>query len=173
MRILICVLTFSFLAIPARADEKIDSAKVEEQAKAVGKAFLDSDWSKVADLTYPKVVEMMGGKEKMVAEVEKGMKRIKDQGFSFKKYTVGTAQAPVADGKTVYMVVPTSLEIAGPATKIVTDSYLLAVSPDSGKTWTFADGAGLADPEKRKVVFPSLPAGLKLPAKKDPVVTKE
>lgn len=173
MRILGSLLALAFLAVPILADEKIDTAKVEEQARTLGKAFLASDWSKLSDMTYPKVIEMMGGKEKMIGVIEEGMKRLAVQGFSFKKYTVGTAQAPVIDGKTVYVVVPTSLEITGPDNKIVTDSYLLAVSSDSGKTWTYADGAGLADAEKRKAIFPSLPASLKLPERKQPKVIKD
>ncbi|HEX3150200.1 MAG TPA: hypothetical protein VHR66_19135 [Gemmataceae bacterium] len=167
------ILSLWLITLPVWAEDKVDTAKVEEQARLVGKAFLDSDWAKMADLTYPKVVEMNGGREKMIETVEKGMKRLKDQGYSFKKYTVATAQIPVVDGKTIYVVVPTSLEIEGPTAKAITDSYLLAVSTDSGKTWTFADGAGIADPEKRKLVFPSLPAGLKLPDRKPPKVIKD
>jgi hypothetical protein len=171
MRIAILLLTIA--VHPLAADEKIDTAKVEQEARVLGKAFLASDWAKLSDMTHPKVVEMMGGKEKMIGVIEEGMKRLAVQGFSFKKYSVGTAQAPVIDGKTVYVVVPTSLEITGPDNKIVTDSYLLAVSSDSGKTWTYADGAGLADEDKRKLVFPSLPAALKLPERKAPKVIKD
>ena len=172
MRTLSCLVALAVLA-PAWAEEKIDTARVEERARALGKAFLDADWAKVADATHPRVIELAGGRDKMIEVVETGMKQIKAQGFSFTAYKVGTAQAPVAGGKTTYVVVPTSLEIAGPGSRIVTDSYLLGVSGDGGKTWAFADGAGLSDPAKRKAVFPDLPEGLKLPDRKPPKVTKD
>ena len=173
MRTRLPLVTAALLIGPAWADDKIDSAKVEEQARAVGKAFLAADWAKVVDATHPRVIELAGGKDKMIELVAAGMKKISAQGFTFKEYKVGTAQAPVAGGKTVYVVVPTSLEIAGPGAKIVTDSYLLAISDDGGKTWAFADGAGLSDPAKQKTVFPDLPQELKLPDRKPPVVTKD
>src|SRR4051812_5753482 len=91
------LLSLIVLAMPVLAEEKIDTAKVEEQARALGKAFLASDWAKLSDMTHPKVIEMMGGKEKMIGVIEEGMKRLAAQGFSFKKYSVGTAQPPVID----------------------------------------------------------------------------
>jgi hypothetical protein len=115
----------------------------------------------------------MGGKEKMVEQTKALMQTIKDQGFTFKDYTVGKPEAPVIDGKTAYVIVPTTLKIDGPKVKLETEGYLLGISTDQGKSWTFADGAGMDDPKVKKAVFPTLPAGLKLPARKPPKVTKE
>jgi hypothetical protein len=173
MRTLSCLVALAAVAFPGRGEEKVDTAKAEEQARVIGKALLDADWTKVADLTHPRIIELAGGKDKTIERIETGMKQIKAQGYSLTGYKVGTAQAPLASGKTVYVVVPTSLEIAGPGSRIVTDSYLLGVSDDGGKTWAFADGAGLSDPAKRKTIFPDLPKDLKLPDRKPPVVTKD
>jgi hypothetical protein len=156
-----------------RADEKVDTSKVKDLADAVGKAVLDNDYAKVADLTYPKIVEVMGGKEKMVEKTGEVMAGLKAQGLSFTKYTVGKPGDPVIDGKAAYIVVPTTILLTGPQTKIESDSYLLGVSTDGGKSWTFADGAGLSNPVLRDKVFPSLPAALTLPEKKAPKITKE
>jgi hypothetical protein len=166
------VIAVALLPIPARADDKVDISKAEEQARAVGKAVLDGDFAKVADLTHPKIVEFMGGKDKMVEQTKAAMAKLKEQGITFKGYTIGKLGEPVIDGKTAYLVVPTTVEMAAPATKIEAESYLLGVTTDGGKTWTFVDGAGLANAEMKKKVFPTLPEGLTLPAPKPPKVTK-
>jgi hypothetical protein len=134
---------------------------------------LANDYAKVADLSHPEIVEVMGGKEKMVEKTSEIMAGLKARGLAFKKYTVGKIGEPVVDGKTAYIVVPTTVVLTGPKTTIESDSYLLGVSTDSGKTWTFADGAGLSNPVLRDKVFPSLPAALKLPEKKAPKITND
>jgi hypothetical protein len=166
-------LVILFFATALHAEDTVDTSKLEGQARAMAKAFLDGDFGKIADATHPKIIESMGGKEKMLGQVEKLMKTLKDQGFSFKKYTVGKAEKPVLDEKRAYVVIPTSLEMKTPDATVVTNSYLLAISEDKGKTWTFADGAGLSNPTQRKLFFPDLPEALKLPEPKEPKVTKD
>ena len=161
------------IAGPVRADERVDTSKVRDLADAVGKAVLDNDYAKVADLTYPKIVEVMGGKETMVERTGAVMADLKAKGVSFSKYTVGKVGEPVVDGKTAYVVVPTTILMTGPDVKIESENYLLGISTDGGKSWTFADGAGLSNPALRDKVFPSLPAALKLPEKKAPKITKD
>ena len=45
MRTLIGILALALLAVPARAQDKIDTAKAVEQAKAMSKAALDGDFA--------------------------------------------------------------------------------------------------------------------------------
>jgi hypothetical protein len=173
MRCTVFALFGFFAAIPLRADEKIDIDKGVEQAKAVAKAVLDEDYNKLVDGTHPKVVEIMGGKEKMIETTKVIMKNLKDMGFKFKSHTVGKPHEPVIDGKTAYLVLPTTLELTTPDSKIVTESYLLGMTTDGGKTWVFVDGAGMEQKAIKDKVFPKLPEGLKLPEKKPPTVTPE
>jgi hypothetical protein len=167
------LLALILLAAPAAAADKVDTSKIEELARSIGKAILDGDYAKVADPTHPNIVEVMGGKEKTIEQTRALMNTLKDQGFTFKEYTVGKPEAPVIDGKTAYVIIPTVLKIDGPKVKLEGDGYLIGISTDQGKTWTFADGAGMDNPKLKKAVFPTLPAGLKLPANKPPTVTKE
>jgi hypothetical protein len=161
------------IAVPVWADDKIDVGRAVEQAKTVAKAVLDEDYGKVADLTHPKVVDIMGGREKMIEQTKAVMKALKDQGIEIKSHTVGKAGEPVIDGKTAYLVIPTSLVLTANGMKIGTESYLLGMTTDRGKSWVFVDGAGMDRPEIRDKVFPSLPEGLKLPEKKPPSIIKD
>jgi hypothetical protein len=63
--------------------------------------------------------------------------------------------------------------MTAPKTKVVAESYLLGMTTDGGKTWTFADGTALAQGPARDALLPTLPKDLKLPEQKPPMVTKE
>jgi len=73
----------------------------------------------------------------------------------------------------VFVLVPTKLEMATPTGTFLAKSYLLGISSDGRKTWTFVDGAGMQDEETRKQVLPKMPDKLKLPELQPPEVVKE
>ena len=60
-----------------------------------------------------------------------------------------------------------------PAGRILAKTYLLGISPDGGKSWTFLDGTGLQSKEVREKVLPTMPAKLKLPELSPPQIIKE
>lgn len=199
MRTWIALLALAVLAVPVRAQDKkdppkadpppkadapkadapkadpakVDTAKATEQAEEVKKAILGGDYAKMADLTHPKVIEVMGGKDKMVAATKAVMDQMKAQQIEIKSYTIDKPGAPVVDGQTAYVVLPTRMEMTAPKTKVLSESYLLGTSTDAGKSWTFVDGTGLAQGPVRDTILPNLPKDLKLPEPKPPMVTKE
>src|SRR5262249_8984521 len=123
--------------------------------------------------TYPKIVEMMGGREKMIEALKDGMKQLKEKGFSFRSVEVGEPAEFAEEGKDTFVVVPTTTEMAAPGGKIVVKSYLLGISPDGGKAWTFVDGNGIGTAENREQVLPKLPEKLKLPEVQEPTFIKD
>jgi hypothetical protein len=136
--------------------------------------MLKGDHAKVVDLTYPKIVEIIGGRDKMRATLETAMKQMKDRGFSIRSLQVEEPAEILTEGNNTFAVVPTTIEMTAPGGKLVGKSYLLGISADGGKTWKFIDGAGLATKQMRDLVLPSkLPARLKLPAKQDPQFIKD
>jgi hypothetical protein len=194
MRTLASLLALALLAVPVGAQEKkdppkadpppkadapkadpakVDTAKASELAEQVKKSVMDGDYAKMADLTHPKIIEVMGGKDKMVAATKAVMDQMKAQQIEIKSYTIDKPGAPVVDDKAAYVILPTKMEMAAPKTKVVSESYLLGTSTDGGKTWTFVDGTGLAQGPVRDAILPNLPKDLKLPDPKPPMVTKE
>jgi hypothetical protein len=158
-----------FASFVARADDKIDVAKGVEQAKAMSKAFFEEDYAKVVDATHPKLVEILGGKEKWLDTMKSDVQKVKDMGVKFKVPSVGKPGDPVVDGKTAYLIIPTSMEMTTPDETIISESYLLGMTTDAGKTWVFVDGVGISHQVIRDMIFPKLPDGLKLPVLKEPL----
>jgi hypothetical protein len=154
---------------PAGGGGAVDLSTVRPQAEAMSKAVLDRDHETLADYTHPRIVEAAGGRNKLIERVRQMMKEMDESGFQMVANEVGDPGEPVVEGGTAYVILPTTLRLKGPKVRGVAESYLLGISTDGGKTWRFADGAGLSKPEERKRVFPDLPVDLHLPEKKLPV----
>lgn len=159
------------LSVFAAQDKPEKTAK--SQAEEAAKATVEGKWDKLADLTHPKVVELMGGRDKMVERMTASMKDMKAKGIAFNSAKIEDAATPVAAGKELYTYVPMTLEMKVPGGTITSKSFLLGVSTDEGKTWKFVDGSGIGGNEKLlKEVLPNLPKELKLPKKEKPVFQK-
>jgi hypothetical protein len=155
------VIAVAACAWPARADAAEIKKAVEALAEKVGTATLKEDCDALADLTHPKVMEPLGGREKFVAAAKELMKKIKDAGVTITSFKIGEPADPVRGDKEVFVVVGTTIEINTPKGKATGTSCLLGVSADGGKTWRFVDGApGSA---KTRKMFPDLPKSVALP----------
>jgi hypothetical protein len=168
----VIVLVAFAAAAPARAQEESKAALVKRKAQEVGESLKKKDYAKVIDRTYPKAIELLGGREKAIRAVESEMKKAEDIGVSVASVTVGEPGEFLVEGKNTFVIVPTTTEMATPRGKLVARSYLLSISPDGGKTWTFIDGSGLQTPERRKLILPKLPEKLKLPEYRKPEFVK-
>jgi hypothetical protein len=168
---------FSFLAIlvaiPALCAADPPSAKqvAKQKVEELNAALIKEDYAKVTDLTHPKVVELMGGREKMIAVMESGTKDMKAKGYSFRSVKVDEPGEPIAAGDERYVVVPFLLEMKAPGGRLLQKSFVIGVSGDAGKSWTFVNGDQQG--EKLKKVLPNLPEDLKLPKPEKPVFEKE
>src|SRR5262245_58883842 len=106
----------------------------------------------------------MGGKEKVTERMKAESKRMSDQGVVIKSCKVGEPGEFVSGGGQTFVVVPTNIEMSAPGVKATVKSYVLGLSPDGGKSWSFIDGNGLRNEAARKELLPNLPEKLKLPA---------
>src|SRR4051794_12236193 len=92
-----------------RPAEDARPALVKQKAAEVGRAVIQNDFAKVADLTYPKIVEGMGGRERMIATSQEMMKQLKAKGMSFVSHKVGQPGELLTEGEYTFTVVPTVL----------------------------------------------------------------
>jgi hypothetical protein len=143
--------------------------RAKSQADEIGKALSNEDYETVVKYTYPLVVEKLGGRQKMIDVLKTGMGGMKAQGIRVESVTIEAPKDIVAGGSNLFAILPQHLVMSRPGGKITSDTYLVAVSSDKGKNWTFIDGANLSK-EKINTILPDFPASLKLPEVRKPVV---
>ncbi|HWE39689.1 MAG TPA: hypothetical protein VG406_24280 [Isosphaeraceae bacterium] len=175
MKRLVTVGLIVAFGLVARGDEKDKIAKnCEEQAKETGKALLKGDYEKLLDRTYPKLIELAGGREAMLKALRESLKKIEDEGFAFKSVDVDEPSRFGKAGDDRIAVVPMTVVMTQTKPEkgtITTKGYLLGISGDDGKTWTFIDGAKL-DSKSVKLFLPKFPDDFKLPEKPRPKFEK-
>lgn len=141
---------------------------VKAKANEVAQATLKGDWNKVLDLTYSEVVRQGGGREKMLDAVKQATEQMTKKRVAFRSAKVSDPTQMVEVGDKRFAVVPMALEMKAPRGTLSIKSFLLGISSDKGKTWTFIDGAK-ANNVALKTLVADLPASLNLPEREKPV----
>ncbi|HWT03834.1 MAG TPA: hypothetical protein VN256_26535 [Pyrinomonadaceae bacterium] len=163
---------FSISCARAKQGEiKAGDVKVEEikaRAEEAGGAFSGGDYQKFADLTYPKLVELMGGREAMIATLERSSKEVKAQGFEFMSMSVDSPKGAVPGETQIFAIVPYTLRMKSGEGVVRQQSYPLAISNKDKVNWTFIDVTNF-DESKSKVALPEAAGWLTLPGKQAPV----
>lgn len=129
---------------------------VEEQQQAL----IRGDYARVVDMTLPKVIESLGGRDNAITEIKALVERVKSYGITFKLEGVEMPTDFAKAGNTLYAVVPYTLQMSGAGMQITQTGFVIGVSSDEGQTWTFIDGG---DAEGLRRFLPDLPKQLRLP----------
>ena len=124
------------------------------------------------DLTYAKVIEAAGGRDKMVSALAKGMKEMETEGVVVLSSTAGAPTQIVHVSGSIYAVLPTTLKVKAQDGVFQTESSMVGISPDGGASWTFIDAGG-KDQNELKKLLPDAANKLNLPPEKQPVKISE
>ncbi len=139
--------------------------RLHAQAEESSRAFMEGNFERLADFTHTKVVELMGGREKMAEFVRKGMADMKAEGFETLSYAPAAEPTQVLrEGRQLYAILPARLRMKTPGGAVfISESFMIAVSADDGKNWRFVSGASV-DATKLKLLMPEVADKFKLPA---------
>ena len=169
--ILFCfIVIFGFFVAKANGPSK---SSVKSIAEEMAEATIQGDFGRVVDYTYSPALKKAPPRKEMIKLIEDTFKRMKDNGFLLTKYEVGDPGRFHTQGDNTFVIIPATAEMKFSAGKIITNSYLLGISSDSGKSWKFVDGQGLADTNGRDSVLPPMPATLTLPIVGKPKIIKD
>jgi len=131
------LLLFLLLIAPSilHTQPALIKAKVEE----CNAALLEGNFEKLVEMTYPPLVELMGGGEAMIELVRGGIDMMKSSGFTIESAEVQEPARIVTTRRRTYAVVPYHLIMNSPVGKFRQESTMLGISTDKGKSWTFVD----------------------------------
>ena len=149
-----------------------DTLKLKATAQLLLDATLKGDYTMLIKYTYPKVVTLGGGKDKMISTIRNGMKEMKDNGFAFHSGKLQSLGKIYKAGTELHCVLPHSIVMKVTGGFITAVSPLLCISADGGKNWTFISGGNMDD-EKIKMVFPKFNSAVKLEKTTKPFFSKE
>ena len=143
--------------------------ELEVQLNRMTQAFITNDYETLVKFTYPKLVEMAGGSDKAIDHIKKVIEGMKDDGMSFDTLFNGRPTIFVKAGTEIHTLIPQTILLNVRQGKLKTESYLLAITQDEGKTWYFIDTANI-DNNDIKEIFPNYNFELKIRPSKDPIL---
>jgi hypothetical protein len=149
------LLLLGLMAFPFKAQDEKMTAVVKAQVKKMLDATTAGKYETVMDMTYPKVPEESGGKEKALEAIKEAMDSLKAKGFTFKVTEVGEPTVVKSKGE-YFTPVPDNLVVSGMGKKVVMKTAGIGVSKDGGKTWKFLAIEAVGEAKVRRFV-PDLP----------------
>ena len=138
------------------------------QAKEMNDAFARKDYGRFADLTYPKVIEMAGGRDQMLKGITQQLKEMEAEGVVPLSSTSGSPTQFLHDSGSIYAVLPMTVKAKAKDGIFQSEGSMIGVSSDGGTNWTFIDSSG-RDHRELKSLLPNIVDRLNLPAEKPPV----
>jgi hypothetical protein len=151
-----------------QADDADVKRVVKAKAEKINDAFLKGDYAAVVAGTYPRIVEQLGGREEAARVFKAARDEYQQKGLELKAVTTGEPSRPIKGGRDLFVVVPISSKLISRQGKVLTESSMLAISPDDGKTWTFLHVP--ADTERLRRSLPQLPREITFPKQETKVV---
>ena len=148
------------------------SKVVKEQAEKMAHFLIEKDFDSFNNYTYPKIIEMMGGKKAMVEVMERGSKEMESEGTKILKVTLGEPSKILTENKELQCTLSQEIEMKVSNGRLVSKSTLIAISTDNGEKWYFMDASG-KDILTMKSMLPNLSAELIIPKQSTPVFYKD
>jgi hypothetical protein len=172
-RTLVSLVAITVCAQLASADPQ--TQRIRTIAAENSAALTSGNYARLVDLTYPKLVEMIGGRDKMIEMLRSGTEDMKAHGSAILGAEIAEPPEIVTAGDKQFAIVREIVRVQVPEGTLRSNGFLIAVSEDRGKTWTFIDGAGLhktpgKERETLAQILPGFPAQLSLPAWEPPML---
>lgn len=145
---------------------------ITKEGNTMAKAMLNKNYSTMIDYTYPEIIKMAGGREKLLTLLESTMEGMSKQGYNIEKITLGEPQKIFTAGKELHCLISETLLMSTTQGKAQITNYLLCISKDNGKNWCFLESSKLT-PENIKKIFPNFNTALKIPEKGSPKIISE
>lgn len=136
-------------------------AEVKALAEKIATATKKNDIATIIDMTHPKLVEKLGGRDQAIATTTTIMKEMTEGGLVIESVAVGEPEEPVRAGAELYLLVPTKMSATMQGKTVKGNSALLGVSTDDGKTWKFIDCSPGSAEIRRE--FPNIPKSITIP----------
>jgi len=168
MKYLTLIFLIFLLPIATKAQLK---ETIREQAFVVAKATMDGDYETIVNKTYTSLVEMAGGKDKMIRIIKEAMEQLKSQNTTIDTVIIGFPQDGIYKaGNELHTLIPEALVMSTPKGRVIAKSFIIAISKDDGLTWSFLQLGESINNETIKRYLPNFNENLKLPEEQKPIL---
>ena len=153
---------FAFLSF-AQSQQMI----IKNQAADMVKALLRKDFVTFTKYMHPKVIEMAGGREKLLKRMDTANTMVTEFGAKITQVVIGNPGKIVKFKNELQTTLPETTDMQTPLGNVTIETTLIAISTDAGKTWYFID-TSVYNINQIKKTLPDLSPELVIPPQKEP-----
>lgn len=150
---------------------QIDIEKAKEQlykqVEMMGTHFINQEFKSYVQFCYPKVLEMIGGRERMIEILEMQASQMANENVRFTRISFGEPTSIIEMGSELQCTIPQTLEIQLQGGRLVTKSTIIAISENQGENWYFIDPTN-KDIHTIRELFPNISEKLVIPQRPEP-----
>ena len=136
--------------------------KAKAQAKKMASSLINKDADAFVGFHYPKMVEMMGGKQQAIASIEKSWKKQEEDSIKIISDSIGNPSKIIFYKGQYQCTIPQQMTMVIRNQKVAVESTIVAISMNDGETWYFIDAANDGF-KKIKTYFPEISQELEVP----------
>ena len=140
----LAVALFALSTELVNADSQTERIRKAAQEKSA--ALAAGNYGRVVDSTYPKLVEMIGGRDKIIETLRHGAEEMKAHGSAIIDADIREPEKVVTAGDKQFAIVPARVSVkqvplGAPQMQSIghAKGFLIAISADDGNMWTFID----------------------------------
>lgn len=143
-------------------------ANVRQAAIDLGAALISKDYEAFMKTTYPEVVQRTeGGKEKMISDLKKQITSMEKSGNIIRAIYPGQPSDMIDTAGEWQCTIPQFMKIKLSGGMLTTETTLIGLSPNKGKTWYFIDAVDQTIHSIRQL-FPNISSRLVIPPSPEP-----
>ncbi|MHA4807327.1 hypothetical protein ACX0G9_04450 [Flavitalea flava] len=150
------------------AGEKVAWQTLYRQARQMGQAFITGDYKTFSKFMHPALVKLSGGIGNLEAALVKVDGEMRSKGIKVTRIDFGAPSKIVRQAKEWQCTLLQQTDYQLPSGKIRSTSTLIAVSADSGASWTFIDTSN-KDMQAIRTMLPNLSSAISIPPAGPPV----
>lgn len=136
------LLLFSTSFAQTQQTDSLHIINVEKQGSIMAKLFLANDYEGFVEYTYQPLIDLVGGKEKVIQIIEQAVDKIAIDGFYITNCSVEKPKNIIRHKNDLQCTIIQNLEMKTSTGRLVSTSTLIGISNDNGENWTFIETSG-------------------------------
>jgi len=122
------------------------------KAEAMYQSFFQQDFKTFIQFMHPKVVQLSGGKDKLIRKMQAEAKQNQADHILYKKVTIGEPGHLFEAGSELHCIVPRESLLEMDGEHHYLSGKMLAISQDTGRTWFFMEISGFDNVSIKKIL---------------------
>jgi hypothetical protein len=143
--------------------------RIKSDCKNMVDAMKSKNYNLILDYTYPKIIKLGGGREKIFSLIKSSFEKMESEGFIVENQIIEEPQKIFKAGDEFHCIIPKTTIMKTPKGKVQATYYLLGISNNEGKNWFFIE-THMLNAENIKLIFLKFNYDLVIPKNTNPTL---